>query len=372
MSEYQYYEFQAVDRPLTVAEIADLRALSSRATITPTRLQNVYHYGSFRGDPLLLMERYFDAFVYIANWGTRQLMLRLPRALIDPRTVGPYEVEEGLEAHVRGEAVILEFRSEDEEGADWIEDEEAAQWLPALLPLRAALMAGDQRPFYISWLAGVACGAVEDEELEPPVPPGLGSLDASLTTLASFLRVADDLLAVAATGSAAPPAPLPPEAFARWITALPLTEKDALLARLAEDPPPNLRAELLGRFRRAHRQEPVATAARRPAGALLVAAQAHAETRRRQEAARAAAARATQLSGLAGREHELWAEVDALIAAKRPQEYDRAVSILTDLRDLGAQAKDNAAFGQRVAALRGQYRNRPSLIERLDRAGLRG
>jgi len=29
------------------------------------------------------MEAYFDAHVYVANWGTRILMLRLPRASVD-------------------------------------------------------------------------------------------------------------------------------------------------------------------------------------------------------------------------------------------------------------------------------------------------
>ncbi len=37
MSEYQYYEFVAIDRPLSKGEMADLRALSTRAEITPTR-----------------------------------------------------------------------------------------------------------------------------------------------------------------------------------------------------------------------------------------------------------------------------------------------------------------------------------------------
>jgi hypothetical protein len=35
MSEYQYYEFQAVDRPLTGEQMTGLRSPSSRATITP-------------------------------------------------------------------------------------------------------------------------------------------------------------------------------------------------------------------------------------------------------------------------------------------------------------------------------------------------
>ncbi len=34
MSEYQYYEFQAVDRPLDATEQTELRAMSTRARIT--------------------------------------------------------------------------------------------------------------------------------------------------------------------------------------------------------------------------------------------------------------------------------------------------------------------------------------------------
>ncbi|MGB8932191.1 MAG: hypothetical protein WCC48_13185 [Anaeromyxobacteraceae bacterium] len=49
MSEYQYYEFQAVDRPLTAKELTTLRGLSSRATITSTRFVNSYSFGSFKG-----------------------------------------------------------------------------------------------------------------------------------------------------------------------------------------------------------------------------------------------------------------------------------------------------------------------------------
>ena len=36
MSEYQYYEFLALDRPLEQSEMAALRALSTRADITST------------------------------------------------------------------------------------------------------------------------------------------------------------------------------------------------------------------------------------------------------------------------------------------------------------------------------------------------
>jgi hypothetical protein len=50
VSEYQYYEFLAVDRSLTADEMAEPRALSTRARITPTSLINTYHRGDFKGD----------------------------------------------------------------------------------------------------------------------------------------------------------------------------------------------------------------------------------------------------------------------------------------------------------------------------------
>jgi hypothetical protein len=51
MSEYQYYEFQATDRPLTKADREMLRSLSTRARITATSFTNHYEWGDFKGDP---------------------------------------------------------------------------------------------------------------------------------------------------------------------------------------------------------------------------------------------------------------------------------------------------------------------------------
>jgi hypothetical protein len=40
MSEYQYYEFAAVDRPLADIDMAALRTVSTRGTITPLGFSN--------------------------------------------------------------------------------------------------------------------------------------------------------------------------------------------------------------------------------------------------------------------------------------------------------------------------------------------
>ena len=36
----------------------ELRALSTRAEITPTSFTNTYHWGDFKGNPAALMDRY--------------------------------------------------------------------------------------------------------------------------------------------------------------------------------------------------------------------------------------------------------------------------------------------------------------------------
>ena len=51
MSEYQCYEFVALDRPLIAKEMAELRGISTRAEITPTRFWNEYHWGDLKADP---------------------------------------------------------------------------------------------------------------------------------------------------------------------------------------------------------------------------------------------------------------------------------------------------------------------------------
>ncbi len=83
MSEYKYYEFRAIDRPLDAADRTALRALSTRARITATSFVNTYVWGGFKGDPNQLMERWFDLHLYLANWGSGRLMIRLPKRLVD-------------------------------------------------------------------------------------------------------------------------------------------------------------------------------------------------------------------------------------------------------------------------------------------------
>src|SRR5262245_19556488 len=320
MSEYQYYEFRAIDRPLNQRQMDELRQLSTRAEITPTSFTNEYHWGDFRGNPAVLMEKYFDAFVYVANWGTRRFMVRLPRPLLDVDEARPYAEGEGLSLKAGREFVVLDFTSREEDGGGW---EEGEGWLGELLPVREGLMAGDLRSLYLAWLHGISFAEPDDDTPEPPRPPGLRKLSPALKRFVEFLRIDPDLIeAAAADDAGAPPAGPTDDELAAWVGALPEPEKNALLVRLVGDDAPAARAELLGNFRQAWKRSradrgPGAAAPGRTVGQLLAARDAIAEERERREAEQRARererqarekarARAEHLDALARREEAAW------------------------------------------------------------------
>jgi hypothetical protein len=257
VSEYQYYEFLAIDQPLDDIEQAAVRSLSTRAEITATSFVNEYEWGDFKGNPDRLMERYYDAHLYVANWGTRRVMFRLPCELLDPDTVDDYQVGEQVSAWVADDFLVLDFTSEDED-PEFDADHDVKTLLSAIVAVRTELAAGDLRPLYIAWLA--AYGTWErdedafdrdaDNDLEPPVPPGLDTLTPAQRALAEFLRLDDDLLATAAqTSPPLQPIADDPSDVVAWVTHLPDAEKDRLLARVIRGETTRVRMELLRRFR---------------------------------------------------------------------------------------------------------------------------
>src|ERR1039458_3631368 len=123
MSEYQYYEFQTVDRRLSETEMHKLRACSTRADITPTRFANEYSFGDFKGNPDAWMEKYFDAFLYLANWGTHELKLGLPSELLSVDTARLYCCGDAASVREKAGKLIFTFLSEEEGGGEWVQGE---------------------------------------------------------------------------------------------------------------------------------------------------------------------------------------------------------------------------------------------------------
>ncbi|MFN0019186.1 MAG: hypothetical protein ACKVP0_13060 [Pirellulaceae bacterium] len=384
MSEYQYYEFQALDRRLTEKEMDELRQISTRAEITPTSLTNEYHWGDFKGNPDKLIEKYFDLFFYFANWGTHRLILRLPKGTLKAEDIRLYETE-FFGSKVHKNSVALEFRSEDESG-DWIEHEESmAQSLGCI---REELMAGDNRALYLGWLNAIGQDYtdVDDEDIEPPVPPGLTDLSPALTTLAEFLRIDFDLIAVAAQRSETlAPTVNDPAALKKWLAALSATQKDEWLWKVAQGEEFGLRGEMMRLFQAEKNPKKLEAkqdkTVRRTAGELRTAAEAYGEQRQQAEAAarasaearakkKAEAARAQRLAALKGKEETAWKRIDTWIASKESEKYDQAVDLLVDLKSLAQQNNQVQAFVNKVQEIRKQNASKQALLRRLKKAAI--
>ena len=378
MSEYQYYEFQAVDRPLDAAEQAALRALSTRARITATGFVNHYEWGDFKGDPRRMMERYFDLFLYLANWGTRRLSIRLPARLVDVRALERFcpDSEVADVRTTRAHAIVDIWREEIDQD-DW---DDGGDWLAALAPLRGDIIHGDLRAFYLIWLMAVEDDQLDDEAMEPLA--GIAPLSAPLQAFADFFAIDPDLLeAAAAVGAAAAVPEAEREAAETFIRSLPEEDKVALLLQL-HDGDPHLSAEL-GRLRLAATgQRPDTDGGRRSAGELRktarrIAAERHrvaaekvvAERRRRE--AEQAQARKRHLALLAERGEAPWQEAEELISRRNQRGYGRAVALMIDLGEVARSRGEEETFARRLADIRTRHDRKGRLIERLDAAGLR-
>jgi hypothetical protein len=331
MSEYQYYEFLALDQPLTARQRAELRAISTRAEITATRFVNEYQWGDLKGDPRQMLEQYFDAFLYLANWGTRQLMFRLPCGVLGQETAEQYCYTDTASLAQTGSHQILSLHVDREPDDCW--DEPGGQ-LATMVQARSELAAGDLRLLYLAWLLALQSDEVDDEDTEPPVPAGLRSLSAGLQAVVDFFEIDEDLIAVAAAMS---PSIEEPRGLAEWIASIPAEEKDALLARVAAGESAQVQALLLRRFRSVSGSPPTAPARTAAelwqAAADRKAARERAEEQRRREAearrkAAQAAAYAKHLGQLATRTEVAWGKAAELIETKRPRDYDQAVSLL--------------------------------------------
>ncbi|MBN1640406.1 MAG: hypothetical protein JXA09_04150 [Anaerolineae bacterium] len=371
MSEYQYYEFLAIDRPLALEEQQAVARLSSRVAPHPRRAVFTYNWSSFPASARDVLAKYYDAMLYLANWGSTELMFRFPKELIDLDQVAPYIPplsEDYVSFATVGAFVVLDIALHEEARDDWIEEEGL---LDTLALLRGDLLCGDYRLLYLAWLKMLPYTGVRDTVLEPPVPPGLNELSPALRSFVKLFRVDRRLLAVAAERSGVRhtvPLSWTNEAVSR----LSRDECDRYLVQLARGEP-HLSVTLAKRLREVMgvlSPEGDVQAPRRSVGELLAEAARRREEARRRRVEAAERQRLRELAALAQREAEAWAEIDALIQRMNGRAYDEAVQRLLKLRELAVHRGDEATYARRVARICAEYSRRSGLLQRLRDAGL--
>ena len=376
MSEYQYYEFQAIDRPLSDADRQALRELSTRARITATSFTNEYHWGDLKADPVRLMERWFDLHLYLANWGTRRLMIRLPQRLVARSWLARFlRGADGDMVRVResGENLIVDIHNDDDE-PHYSYEEDNTDCLAAIAPLRADVLAGDWRMFYLLWLTAVESGRLNDGDTEPL--PGIGPLTGALKAFADFFGIDADLVQAAAESPLHAGGGDLSEAEVRvLVAAIPDPEKTALLCRLVAGDP-HIAAELGRKVRDAAATAGDADASHRTVADLRARA---AEIRKQAEAAEAARIEAERQRRARAAEQErrarlvavrrqgaaVWGEIETEVEKRHAAGYDRALALLIDLRALAQEDAALEAFSDRVRSLRDRHSRKSRFIERL-------
>ena len=372
MSEYQYYEFLAIDRPLDRAAQDALRLISSRARITATSFTNHYEWGDLKGDPCKFMERWFDLHLYVANWNTRRFMIRVPKGLVDQTDMDPFLREiDWVEVWTSGDNLIVDIhRDEVEIEDDW---DDGSGRLAGLAPLRTDVLSGDLRLFYLLWLIAVQDEFVPDDEIEPL--PGIGPLTGALEGFAEFFGIDPDLVAAAAE-LAADDASMSKDELRAALAVIPEHEKAELLLRVVDGDTrvaPELR-------RRVRKKNPV-PATPRTADTLRLRAKeiegarerAEAErlaAERRREAAEAEKARRARLKILKQRgASSVWREIEQEIERRNPAGYDNALRLLSDVQALALEEGSRDDFDRRLGSIRTRHEKKGKFIERLNRLG---
>jgi len=380
MSEYQYYEFLAVDRPLTAAEIKELRALSTRADITRVSFTNDYQWGDFKGNPDRLMERCFDAHVYVANWRTAIFKVRVPVEALAKRTVEALSACESLFFKAAKTHWIITWHLEESENDERFALEDGRGWMARLAPVRDELLRGDLRSLYIGWLADVSLGMVADDELEPFSLSGHGQWSAAQLALAEFLEVVEDLLAGAVPGS---PAARDGEASRQdmdaWIDDLPGDEVKKVVKLLLSGRGQEAERAVQKRFAAWRRdlagssQEAIV----RSVGALRdnvrAAERVRQEKRRQAQKQREAIRRKERdahLKTLFKDSASAWTSAQRTVERGTAAAYDEACRLLVDLSEAHAAHAGNKSFREELKKFMTGHGRRKALVQRLVKAGI--
>lgn len=379
MSEYQYYEFRAIDRPLTDREMQELHALSTRAAITRTSFSNYYTFGDLKANPRDLLVKYFDAFLYFANWLYLEVAFRYPKDAVAVKALRRYASGHTLDVRTTARDIVVAISIEsDGESFDTADD--GSGWLSSLLALRADIASGDERTLYLAWLLDVQCGVIDDDAIEPAPPDGLGTLSPALESLADIVGLDRDLLAVAAEGAPRPARSLSVRDVERWLRGLAPAEHVTLLSRVARGDG-RVSAELMRRFRH-HAPRPATAWPLRTAGELRAGAEAIA-TKRRQVARERGDLQRAKREGeeRAARQRYLTrpgeAGTSGVAADRRTRRHEtssrlrrRGAAPLGPVRHESADRRRETLFTQRIAALREAHAKKSTLLTRLTKAGL--
>jgi hypothetical protein len=368
MSEYQRYEFMTCDRPLTRAQLDAVNALSSHIEASSTHALIEYHWGDFKHKPINILHKFFDGFLYWANWGTPEFALRFPHGALPADLIDGYDFDDFVTFTQHPDYDILDIHFTEMEAPDeWTEYE-----LGSLIAIREELMEGDLRALYVVWLACQAIIGSDDEEEDaetisvPAVPPAFETLTEAQEALAELLQVPNELLIAAAQHSQEASSATEDD-FVAWVELLPQDRRNDYLVRLADNEP-GLSHLLVRELRKLGQGETRATPAtgERVTYAKLLAESEVIEAKlKRERLEQEQQARQRHLQDIHDHQDVYWHQVDQAATRGSGTGYDEAVRLLVELRDVADQFKETQEFQERFRTWVRSHLRRPAFVKRL-------
>jgi len=377
MSEYQYYEWQRLESPLSLAEQNAVDALSSHIEVSSMQASVSYNWGDFKHNPIKILAKYFDAYLYFANWGSYNLAFSFPKGLIDVASLEVYFDEEHVNITVVEDRLILKFEKQDEEG--YCGDYEEQGHLSTLSRLRDDIIQGDYRVLYIAWHNAMAERSYwyeEDEDdpenfykdIEPPIPAGLKELRLPLRTFVDAFEVDPFLISAAAERSPSL-LPLRKIAFDSAINNLSRQEANDFLIKIANAEPGAV-AALQKKLRSFDKPANATQSNPRTIGELLKRAKELKEIESKRLAEKTRKKYIARMKKLEKDEAQLWLSVERILTGgAKAKVYDEATEVLDKLYELAEYKGKGFRFKTQTRAFAKQYERRLSLIERWEKRG---
>jgi hypothetical protein len=334
-----------------------------------------YHYSDFKHDPVSVLKRYFDLFLYESNWGTQRVVFRFDADTVEVEDLSVFAVGEVITVAEMGSGVLVEAWF----GENWIEpvydyyDEyEQTDWrLDAFEAIHRQLMEGDYRGLFLLWLKACELDPEEEADALVTLPRGMGQLGDEHRTLADFVGVDGGVMKAAAERSD----PLPggkrqQEKLERFLDKLSSEKKEEYLRRLlvgdAAAVQSALKRELRSLDRRPRRTQSGKSVSY---GELADAARRAAEQEARRIKEEKERRRREYLEELGKREDEIWDRVHELVSEKKTKAYDEAVLLLRGLEDLWTTREDREHFLNAVQLIADEYPRLTGFRRRLEEAG---
>ncbi len=367
MSEYQRYEFMTIDRPLTREQLDAVDSLSSHIEASSTHALIEYHWGDFKHDPIDVLHKFFDAFLYWANWGSPELAFRFPHGILPGDFLDGYDLEDFVTFTKYKDYDILDIHFGEMEAPDqWIDYE-----LGSLIAIRDELMEGDLRALYIAWLAGQQMTGAYDEEEDyeidvPAVPPGFGNLTAAQQALAELLQVPEELLIATARHSKSAKPSIGDDVTA-WVRLMSPERRDEYVVRLARNEPglSRLLVRELRELGQGKTRTTPSTGEHITYATLLAESKAIKDQQEREKREQERLAHQRHLQEIHDHQDDYWHQIDMAVVRGSGTGYDEAVRVLVELRGVAEHFKEDQQFQERFRAWVQPHLRRPALIKRL-------